>query len=100
MKFWWKVFREEKEPVILKRVSANGCACGFGKIKNDSGFIECIFAAKAARELSQEEVTVSDRKPSDSGAVTPDLSLEEIKKTDVVEQIISEAEEKAFKENA
>lgn len=28
---WWKVFREEKEPVILKRVSANGCACGFGK---------------------------------------------------------------------
>ena len=25
-----------------------------GKIKNDSGFIECIFAAKAARELSQE----------------------------------------------
>ena len=53
-----------------------------------------------ARELSQEEVTVSDRKPSDSGAVTPDLSLEEIKKTDVVEQIISEAEEKAFKENA
>ena len=67
-----------------------------GKIKNDSGFIECIFAAKAARELSQEEVTVSDRKPS----VTPDLSLEEIKKTDVVEQIISEAEEKAFKENA
>lgn len=71
-----------------------------GKIKNDSGFIECIFAAKAARELSQEEVTVSDSKPSDSGAVTPDLSLEEIKKTDVVEQIISEAEEKAFKENA
>ena len=48
----------------------------------------------------QEEVTVSDSKPSDSGAVTPDLSLEEIKKTDVVEQIISEAEEKAFKENA
>ena len=59
-----------------------------GKIKNDSGFIECIFAAKTARELPQEEVTVSD------------LSLEEIKKTDVVEQIISEAEEKAFKENA
>lgn len=58
------------------------------------------FAAKAARELSQEEVTVSDSKPSDSGVVTPDLSLEEIKKTDVVEQIISEAEEKAFKENA
>lgn len=51
-------------------------------------------------ELPQEEVTVSDSKPSDSGAVTPDLSLEEIKKTDVVEQIISEAEEKAFKENA
>ena len=48
----------------------------------------------------QEEVTVSDSKPSDSGTVTPDLSLEEIKKTDVVEQIISEAEEKAFKENA
>ena len=71
-----------------------------GKIKNDSGFIECIFAAKTARELPQEEVTVSDSKPSDSGAVTPDLSLEEIKKTDVVEQIISEAEEKAFKENA
>ena len=54
----------------------------------------------SARELPQEEVTVSDSKPSDSGAVTPDLSLEEIKKTDVVEQIISEAEEKAFKENA
>ena len=71
-----------------------------GKIKNDSGFIECIFAAKTARELPQEEVTVSDSKPSDSGTVTPDLSLEEIKKTDVVEQIISEAEEKAFKENA
>lgn len=71
-----------------------------GKIKNDSGFIKCIFAAKAARELPQEEVTVFDSKPSDSGAVTPDLSLEEIKKTDVVEQIISEAEEKAFKENA
>lgn len=71
-----------------------------GKIKNDSGFIECIFAAKIARELPQEEVTVSDSKPSDSGTVTPDLSLEEIKKTDVVEQIISEAEEKAFKENA
>ena len=70
------------------------------KIKNDSGFIECIFAAKTARELPQEGVTVSDSKPSDSGAVTPDLSLEEIKKTDVVEQIISEAEEKAFKENA
>ena len=66
-----------------------------GKIKNDSGFIECIFAAKAARELSQEEVTVSDSKPSDSGVVTPDLSLEEIKKTDVVEQIISEAEERS-----
>ena len=48
--------------------------------------------------MPQEEVTVSDSKPSDSGAVTPDLSLEEIKKTDVVEQIISEAEEKAFKE--
>ena len=60
----------------------------------------CIFAAKTARELPQEEVTVSDSKPSDSGAVTPDLSLEEIKKTDVGEQIISEAEEKAFKENA
>ena len=29
-----------------------------GKIKNDSGFIECIFAAKTARELPQEEVTV------------------------------------------
>ena len=70
-----------------------------GKIKNDSGFIECIFAAKTARELPQEEVTVSDSKPSDSGAVTPDLSLEEIKKTEVVEQIISAAEEKAFKEN-
>ena len=38
-----------------------------GKIKNDSGFIECIFAAKTARELPQEEVTVSDSKPSDSG---------------------------------
>ena len=34
-----------------------------GKIKNDSGFIECIFAAKTARELPQEEVTVSDSKP-------------------------------------
>ena len=44
-----------------------------GKIKNDSGFIECIFAAKTARELPQEEVTVSDSKPSDSGAVTPDV---------------------------
>ena len=63
-------------------------------------FIECIFAAKTARELPQEEVTVSDSKPSDSGAVTPDLLWRRLRKTDVVEQIISEAEEKAFKENA
>ena len=36
---------------------------GLRKIKNDSGFIECIFGAKTARELPQEEVTVSDSKP-------------------------------------
>ncbi len=51
-----------------------------GKIKNDSGFIECIFAAKTARELPQEEVTVSDSKPSDSGAVTPDFLWRRLRK--------------------
>ena len=67
-----------------------------GKIKMIPALLNVFFAAKTARELPQEEVTVSDSKPSDSGAVVSDLSLEEIKKTDVVEQIISEAEEKGF----
>ena len=51
------------------------------KIKNDSSFIECIFAAKAARELPQEEVTVSD-----SGVSVPASSLEEIEKSDMDEK--------------
>ena len=53
--------------------------------------------------LSYTEFTYSDLIIEEDGikvSVTMDLSLEEIKKTDVVEQIISEAEEKAFKENA
>lgn len=70
-----------------------------GKIKNDFGFIECIFVVKIVCELFQEEVMVFDSKFLDSGVVILDFFLEEIKKMDVVEQIISEVEEKVFKEN-
>lgn len=65
-----------------------------GRIKNDSEFIESIFAAKAARELPLEEAVIS----SDSEVSVPVSSPEEIEILDIDEQIISQAEEVAFKE--
>lgn len=65
-----------------------------GRIKNDSEFIESIFAAKAARELPLEEPVI----PSDSEESVSISSPEEIEISDIDEQIISQAEEVAFKE--
>ena len=65
-----------------------------GRIKNDSEFIERIFAAKAAREIPQEV------EAPQVAAVEEPFSIpltEEIRKPDVIEKIISEAEEAAFK---
>lgn len=65
-----------------------------GRIKNDSEFIESIFAAKAVRELPLEEPVI----PSDSEESVSISSPEEIEISDIDEQIISQAEEVAFKE--
>lgn len=65
------------------------------KIKNDTEFVERIFAAKAARELpSEEEVT---ELPSKEELPLPLFIAEEIDKPQEEEQIIREAEELAFK---
>ena len=81
-----------------------------GKIKNDATFIEFIFATKAAREVpqeimpqnevvSQEEVNPQEIVAQTEEAVFTSIPVtEEIEKSEEVEQIISEAEEAAFKE--
>ena len=67
-----------------------------GRIKRDAGFMDQIVAAKTAREMPQEEVFV----PDNETVVSISSFAEEIEKPDVNEQVISEAEEMAFKENA
>ncbi len=88
-----------------------------GKIKHDTEFIEQIFAAKVARELPQEEETEEMMPMEESLSVSiqedqetkeaPEVQEvqedredeEEVEKPDVIERIISEAEEAAFKES-
>ncbi len=66
------------------------------KIKKDSAFVENLFAAKAKREMPEE--TVSQGKAE--AASVPSIALtEDERQTDArIEQIISEAEEAAFKQ--
>lgn len=65
------------------------------KIKGNSGFTESVLAAKSAREALQEESFVSQEEEAVETVI--DLS-EEIGTSKMNEQIISEAEEIAFKE--
>lgn len=66
------------------------------RIKSDSEFIERIFAAKAARETAQEEVSIQEDAMAQESIFMP--IAEEIEKSDITERIITEAEEAAFKE--
>lgn len=66
------------------------------RIKSDSEFIERIFAAKAARETAQEEVSIQEDAMAQESTFMP--MTEETEKSDIAEQIINEAEEAAFKE--
>lgn len=73
-----------------------------GRIKHDTEFIEQIFAAKAARELPPEAMPVEESLPVsiEEHKEVPEgwEDREEVQKPDVIERIISEAEEAAFKE--
>lgn len=66
------------------------------RIKSDSEFIERIFAAKAARETAQEEVSIQEDAMAQESIFMP--IAEEIEKSDITERIITEAEEAAFEE--
>ncbi len=70
-----------------------------GRIKHDSKFIESIFAAKAEREAPPEmPEQESQPAPEEEKSVLAAVA-EEMEQTDALaEQIISEAEEAAFKE--
>lgn len=65
-----------------------------GKIK-DSAFMESVLAAKSVREASQEEVMLPREEAVETviSAVSEEIGISELN-----EQIISEAEEMAFKE--
>ena len=65
-----------------------------GKIK-DSAFMESVLAAKSVREASQEEVMLPQEEAVETviSAVSEEIGISELN-----EQIISEAEEMAFKE--
>ncbi|WP_455671469.1 ribonuclease III [Phocaeicola sp.] len=67
------------------------------KIKNKAAFVESIFAAKAVRETPQEEVVPQEVISQAEEQLILPVS-EEIEKSEVTEQIISEAEAAAFKE--
>lgn len=64
------------------------------RIKKDAGFVESIFAMKAKREMPEGEVAVSE--PMEEKTPMPEMDVP--RRSDVVEDIISAAEDAAYSE--
>lgn len=67
------------------------------RIKNGAEFLEQVFAAKAVRETSQEErESANEQMKEELPSILP--ASDEIERSEIDEQTVSEAENEAFKE--